>query len=252
MTNREKVVQLLNSLETGESGPVSYINPKKYIQHNLDAADGLAGLGKLLQQLPKGSAKVKVVRAFEEGDYVFTHTDYNFFGPKIGFDVFRFENGLIVEHWDNLQETVEKTPSGHTMVDGPNTVQDVGRTLANKELVRSFVSDILVSGKMEKLAGYFDGDDYIQHNPQVADKLSGLGAALQAMAKQGITMKYDKIQKVFGEGNFVLVLSEGEFAGKHSAFFDLFRVEKGKIAEHWDVIQTIPPKEEWKNSNGKF
>ena len=35
----------------------------------------------------------------------FLHTDYNFFGPKIGFDIFRFEDGKIVEHWDNLQET---------------------------------------------------------------------------------------------------------------------------------------------------
>lgn len=252
MTNREKVVQLLKSIETGDPGPVSYINPKKYIQHNLSAADGLAGFGALLKQLPKGSAKVKVIRAFEDGDFVFAHTDYDFFGPKIGFDVFRFESGLIVEHWDNLQETVEKTPSGHTMVDGPATARDLDKTQSNKALVRTFVSDILVNGKMDRLAGYFDGDNYIQHNPQVADKVSGLGAALQAMAKQGITMKYDKTHKVLGEGNFVLALSEGSFAGKHSAFYDLFRVEDGRIAEHWDVIQAIPPKEEWRNPNGKF
>jgi predicted SnoaL-like aldol condensation-catalyzing enzyme len=47
-------------------------------------------------------------------------------------------------------------------------------------------------------------------------------------------------------------MSEGQFAGKHSAFFDLFRVQNGKIAEHWDIIETIPPKAEWKNGNGKF
>jgi predicted SnoaL-like aldol condensation-catalyzing enzyme len=252
MTNREKVVQLLKSIETGESGPVAYINPNKYIQHNLGAADGLAGFGALLQQLPKGSAKVRVVRAFEDGDFVFTHTDYDFFGPKIGFDVFRFENGLIVEHWDNLQEKVEKTPSGHTMIDGPTQAEEIGKTQANKTLVQAFVTDILVHGKMEKLAGYYDGDRYIQHNPHIADKVSGLGAALQAMAKQGLTMKYDTIHRVLGEGQFVLVMSEGAFAGKPTAFYDLFRVENGKIAEHWDVIESIPPKEEWKNANGKF
>ena len=252
MTNREKVVQLLKSIETGEAGPVAYINPNKYIQHNLAAADGLAGFGALLQQIPKGSAKVNVIRAFEDGDFVFTHTEYDFFGPKIGFDVFRFENGLIVEHWDNLQETVAKTPSGHTMIDGPTKAEEIGKTHANKTLVQAFVTDILVNGKMEKLAGYYDGDHYIQHNPQIADKVSGLGAALQAMAKQGITMKYAKIHKVLGEGNFVLVLSEGAFAGKPTSFYDLFRVENGKIAEHWDVMESIPPKEEWKNPNGKF
>ncbi len=252
MSNREKVVQLLKSIETGESGPVAYINANKYTQHNLGVSDGLAGFGALLQQLPKGSAKVNVVRAFEDGDFVFTHTDYNFFGPKIGFDVFRFEKGLIVEHWDNLQETVAKTPSGHTMVDGPTKAEEIEKTQANKTLVKAFVTDILVNGKMDKLAGYYDGDHYIQHNPQIADKVSGLGAALQAMAKQGITMKYDKIHKVLGEGNFVLVMSEGAFAGKPTSFFDLFRVENAKIAEHWDVMETIPATEEWKNSNGKF
>jgi predicted SnoaL-like aldol condensation-catalyzing enzyme len=72
------------------------------------------------------------------------------------------------------------------------------------------------------------------------------------MAKQGVTMKYDHIHKVLGEGNFVLVASEGTLAGQHTAFFDLFRVENGKIAEHWDTIEPIPAKAQWKNSNGKF
>lgn len=105
MNNTEKVVALLKSIETGDAAPVAYINPTHYTQHNLGAADGLAGFGALLQALPKGSAKVNTVRAFQDGDYVVAHTDYNFFGPKIGFDVFRFENGQIVEHWDNLQQT---------------------------------------------------------------------------------------------------------------------------------------------------
>jgi predicted SnoaL-like aldol condensation-catalyzing enzyme len=45
------------------------------------------------------------IRVFQDGDFVFAHTEYDFFGPKIGFDIFRFEKGLIVEPWDNLQET---------------------------------------------------------------------------------------------------------------------------------------------------
>jgi predicted SnoaL-like aldol condensation-catalyzing enzyme len=47
---------------------------------------------------------VNTVRVLQDGDFVATHTEYNFFGPKAGFDIFRFENGLIVEHWNNLQE----------------------------------------------------------------------------------------------------------------------------------------------------
>ncbi len=252
ISEKEQVVALLKSIETGAQEPAGYVNPDKYIQHNLGVADGLAGFGALLAQLPEGSAKVNTVRVFQDGDYVFTHTDYNFFGPKIGFDIFRFENGKIVEHWDNLQETASPNPSGHTMIDGATQITDLDKTEANKTLVRNFVDDILVNGKMDKLAGYFDGDNYIQHNPQIPDQLSGLGAKLGEWAAEGITMKYDKIHKVLGEGNFVLVVSEGHLAGNHNSFYDLFRVENGKIAEHWDVIETIAPQDTWKNNNGKF
>ena len=251
-TKKQQVVNLLKAIETGAAEPVAVINPNKYTQQNLSAEDGLAGFGKLLQQLPKGSVKVNTVRIFEDGNYVFAHTDYNFFAPKIGFDIFRFEDDKIVEHWDNLQTTSGPNPSGHTMTDGTTAITDLDKTEANKTLVRNFVDDILVNGRMEKLAGYFNGDNYIQHNPQIPDQLSGLGKAIGDMAKAGITMKYDQIHKVFGEGNFVLVVSEGHLGGKHSSFYDLFRVENSKIAEHWDTIEEVPSKEQWKNNNGKF
>lgn len=105
---KQQVTELLHSIETGDQRPVSYINPTKYIQHNLAVADGLAGFGATLQALPKGTAKANVVRVFQDGDFVFTHTEYNFFGPKIGFDIFRFEDGKIVEHWDVIEPLMPK------------------------------------------------------------------------------------------------------------------------------------------------
>ncbi len=253
ISNREKVVALVKSIETGAHEPVAYINPTKYIQHNLGVADGLAGFGAVLPQLPPNTAKANTVRAFQDGDFVFTQTDYNFFGPKIGFDIFRFEDGKIVEHWDNLiEKPTSPNPSGHTMIDGPTEIKDLDKTEPNKAFVKGFIEDILVNGKMEKIGGYFDGDNYIQHNPQIGDGLSGLGKAMQYMASKGISMKIDKVHRVLGEGNFVLVVSEGTFGGVPTSYYDLFRVENGKIAEHWDVMETIAAKAEWKNANGKF
>lgn len=253
ISNKEKAIALLNAIETGDQKAVGYVNAENYTQHNLAVADGLAGFGALLQSLPKGSAKVNVVRAFEDGEYVFTHTDYNFFGPKVGFDVFRFENGLIVEHWDNLGEKLEQAnPSGRTQLDGFTEVKEVDRTEENKALVANFVNTILVNGQYDKLGEFFGGDNYIQHNTAIADGLSGLGAALETMAKQGIKMEYSTNHIVLGEGNFALAISEGKFAGTDTSYYDLFRVENGKIVEHWDVMETILPKEQWKNNNGKF
>ncbi len=252
-SKKEKVVALIKSIETGAHEPVAYINPNKYIQHNLGVADGLAGFGQVLQALPPNSAKAQTVRAFQDGDFVFTHTNYNFFGPKIGFDIFRFEDGLIVEHWDNLQETPKSlNPSGHSMIDGSTEIKDLSKTEANKTLVKNFLEDILINGQMDKIGKYFDGDKYIQHNPQIADGLSGLGHALEFMASQGLVMKFDNVHKVLGQGNFVLAVSEGSFGGAPTSFYDLFRIENGKIAEHWDVIEPIAAKETWKNKNGKF
>ncbi|MBU2973447.1 nuclear transport factor 2 family protein [Zobellia sp. B3R18] len=253
VSNEEKVIQLLKSIETGAQEPAAYINPYNYVQHNLEVADGIAGFIATLQALPPNSAKVNTVRTFEDGDYIFTHTDYNFFGPKIGFDVFRFENGLIVEHWNNLQVTPEQpNPSGHTMIDGTTEITDLDKTEENKTLVRNFITDILINGNMDKIGNYFEGDQYIQHNPSIADGLSGLGSALAAMAEQGVTMEFSVIHKVLGQGNFVLSISEGHFGGAHTSYYDLFRVENGKIAEHWDVIETIAPEADRKNTNGKF
>jgi predicted SnoaL-like aldol condensation-catalyzing enzyme len=252
-SKKQMVTDLLKSIETGDPAPVGYINPNKYIQHNLSAKDGLQGFGELMAQLPPHSAAINTVRVFQDGDTVFTHSDVNFFGPKIGVDILRFENDKIVEHWDNLQEKpAGPNPSGHTMTDGPTQAKDLALTDQNKKLIRQFVENVFINGKMDQMAGYFNGDRYTQHNPQIGDGLSGLGQAFQAWAAQGITVKFDKIHKVLGEGDFVLVVSEGVFADQPTSFYDMFRVENGKIAEHWDTVETIPPKSAWQNQNGKF
>ena len=251
-TNRTKAVELLKSIETGDHAPVAYINPGNYTQHNLDVADGLAGFGAVLAQLPEGSARVEVIRAFEDDDYVFTHTKYNFFGPKAGFDIFRFEDGLIVEHWDNLQEIATTSASGRTQFDGPTEVVDLDKTDANKALVKGFVNDVLLGVAPQKITDYISTDYYAQHNPSVKDGLDGLGEALKSLADAGMPMVYDANHKILGEGNFVLSVSDGTFLNKHVAYYDLFRIEDGKIVEHWDTIQEIPAKSEWKNNNGKF
>lgn len=75
------------------------------------------------------------------------------------------------------------------------------------------------------------------------------------MAENDVIVRYDKIHKVLGEGNFVLVVNEGisgKGNGEPTSFYDLFRVENGKIAEYWDVVETIAPKDSWKNINGMF
>jgi predicted SnoaL-like aldol condensation-catalyzing enzyme len=65
-------------------------------------------------------------------------------------------------------------------------------------------------------------------------------------------VKYDRVRMVLGEGNFILVVAEGGFGGRPTAYYDMYRIQGGKIAEHWDVFEAIPSCADWKNSNGKF
>lgn len=253
LSNKEKAIALIESLQTGSPEPIGYINPEKYIQHNLAVGDGLAGFGAVVANAPAGGFKAEVIRACEDGDYVFLHTKYDFFGPKAGFDVFRFEDGLIVEHWDNLGEITPPNPSGRTQFDGPASIEDLDKTADNKQVVANFVKDVLQDGKAELLTSYLNASKYLQHNSGIADGLDGLGAALQYFAANNLVMIYDQVHKVLGEGNFVLTMSEGKFGtGDHVAFYDLFRLEQGLIVEHWDIIEPIPAPSDWKNANGKF
>ncbi|MFT6984323.1 MAG: putative SnoaL-like aldol condensation-catalyzing enzyme [Psychromonas sp.] len=73
-----------------------------------------------------------------------------------------------------------------------------------------------------------------------------------ALAKADMLMVYSRNHKILGEGNFVLSIGEGLFMNKQVAFYDLFRLQNGKIVEHWDTVQNIPAVADWKNSNGKF
>ena len=54
------------------------------------------------------------------------------------------------------------------------------------------------------------------------------------------------------DGDYALACSEGSFGGVPTTYYDLFRVENGFIAEHWDVMETLAAKETWQNQNGKF
>jgi len=227
-----------------------------YIQHNPYVPTGPEPLLDMVPLLKEANFKANNVRLLAEGDLVVAHTLYEnaqlFGGEKmVAFDVFRVEAGKLAEHWDNLQAYVpaSKTASGNSMIDGATEITDLDKTAENKALVLAFVDDILVNGKGEKINDYL-APQYIQHNPQVPSTVDGLLGALKSMAEAGIEMKYDKTHLTVAEGNFVFVASEGSFGGKHTAFYDLFRVEDAQIIEHWDVISQIPV--DAANGNGKF
>lgn len=135
MNRKAQTIALLQSIETKDAEAMRALNPEHYMQHNLNIASGVEGITRVVQQQPPQGFKAKVIRVFEDGDYTFAHTAYHFFGPKVGFDVFRWEDGLIVEHWDNLAEIAPPNGSGRTQLDGNTTSPiSIKRRKTNKSL----------------------------------------------------------------------------------------------------------------------
>ena len=256
MTNKEKALALIGTFVSGDTVKAKELLAPGYIQHNLAFGTGADAFVAAVEGLAQAPVKTTVnnIRAFEDGDKVFLQTVYNFAGAgeQVGFDVFRFdEDGKIAEHWDNLADKAAPNPSGHTQIDGTLEKKDVDKEETRK-VVAGFVGDVLRGENPDKLTSYYDGDKYIQHNTSIADGLSGLGAALEAMAKQGISMVYNKTHMVLADGDYALACSEGTFGGVPTTYYDLFRVENGFIAEHWDVMETLADKSTWANENGRF
>ena len=256
MTNKEKALALIGTFVSGDTAKAKELLAPGYIQHNLAFGTGADAFVAAVEGLAQAPVKTTVnnIRAFEDGDKVFLQTVYNFAGAgeQVGFDVFRFDaDGKIAEHWDNLADKAAPNPSGHTQIDGTLEKKDVDREETRK-VVAGFVGDVLRGENPDKLTSYYDGDKYIQHNTSIADGLSGLGAALEAKAKQGISMVYNKTHMVLADGDYALACSEGTFGDVPTTYYDLFRVENGFIAEHWDVMETLADKSTWANENGKF
>ena len=256
-TQIEKALALIGTFASGDAELAASLLDEDYIQHNLAYGTGRDAFVASVEGLAAApeATTVENIRAFEDGEYVFLHTVYNFAGAgeQVAFDIFRFdEDGEIVEHWDNLAALAGENPSGHTQIDGTAEIADLDKTGENRELVENFLYDVMQGNNPDKTADYFDGDAYIQHNTAIADGVSGLSEALAALAGQGVEMIYDEVHMVLAQGNFVLAVSEGTYGGAPTSYYDLWRVEGGKIAEHWDVMETIADESTWQNENGKF
>jgi predicted SnoaL-like aldol condensation-catalyzing enzyme len=120
----------------------------------------------------------------------------------------------------------------------------------NKKVVLDFYEKGLNQKDFEAAAKHF-GPKYIQHNPTAPDGIEGFKAFI-AMRKEKTPNARSEIKRAFADGDFVIlhVESHREPGDRGVAIVDIFRLENGKLVEHWDVIQPIPEKSA--NSNGMF
>ena len=227
-----------------------------FIQHDPGIADGLAGMKSFAAEVASSpAADITIYRTLVDGDFVLLHSRYQgvarYAGPAIAFDLFRFKDGKIVEHWGAQEPETPPNLSGRTQVDGPTEVLDREKTEANRTLVRTYRETVMVSLRFDRIEEFIEGAHYAQHASKIGDGIARLRDRIASVAKEGGQL-YLAPRRFVAEGNFVLVLTEGDLPSGPTALYDLFRVENGKIVEHWDVLTPIPPRDQWKNSNGPF
>jgi predicted SnoaL-like aldol condensation-catalyzing enzyme len=257
-TSKKPIVgTFLGAVLQGDVDTMREVANADYIQHNPFIPTGLEPFIDLLPVLAEAGTTAENIRMFEDGNYVFMHNIWRNAAPfgadeMVSFDIVRVdENGKVAEHWDAMTPLVTETVSGRTQTDGPTEVTDLDQTEANKALAVALIEDVLMGKDPAKITDYISAESYAQHNPQIADGLDGIVAAVEALTAQGNMFVYTDIHAVLGEGNFVLTVSEGEWSGQTHAFYDLFRMDDGMIVEHWDVIQPVPT-EGLANTNGMF
>lgn len=242
-------VALINSMEPGDVDTfLRLTNPDRYVQHSAHSPDGQAATAAMYPMVA-GNVHAQVARAFQDGDFAVVHADLTMFGQDlVTFQIWRFEDGIAVEHWENTQPLAGPNPSGHTMTDGATEIADLDQTEANHALVQGLLETVFVGGAFDRIGDFISTESYVQHNPAVADGIDGLMAASDALAN----IHFVEVHRVLAQGNFVLGLSEIRLGDTPAAAYDLFRVADGRIVEHWDVIAPIEPQADWQNPNGKF
>ena len=127
---------------------------------------------------------------------------------------------------------------------------ETSQEAANKRTVIAFYDKALNDKDFAGASAYLGGR-YTQHNPTAADGPEGLRGFIQFL-KDKFPQSHNEMVQAFADGDFVIlhvhsVRTPGT-AGR--AIVDIFKLEKGKVVEHWDVVQDVPDKAA--NTNGMF
>ena len=136
------------------------------------------------------------------------------------------------------------------LASGPALAADASQQEQNKRNVVEFYEKAINDKDFEAASRYM-GPHYIQHNPGAADGAEGLKAFL-AFLREKFPGSHSEIKRVFADGDYVIlhVHNVPTPGSRGNAIIDIFKLENGKVVEHWDVRQEIP--EQSANSNTMF
>ena len=243
--------QLFNQADPAVIGNAidQYFGPT-YKQHNPTDPDGVDALRGFVIFLHTTfpQLQTQVERVIAEGDLVLLQSNAVAIPGTKGqniIDIFRVKNGRIVEHWDNLSNVSDTTVSGHdqfsTISSPHNGIADPkASTVVNELIVRSYFAAVTKYHDL-RAVDLIDARNLYQHDPNIGD---GAAATRQYYANIFAANPHAtfKVARVIAEGDLVAVHSHFQRTATDlgQSVIDIFRVQRGKIVEHWDGIQDVP------------
>lgn len=253
----------LQAFDEQDKTQIPILYDTNFIQHSPFIADGLAGLEANYDVYSNAVAKItrESIRIAAQGDLVAVQGRVSvsiFDGgePSIVYDLFRIQDGKIIEYWSVKQKEPNPAVSpvnGNTMVDGGG---DLSKKMTQAELdrntqtVNDFINRGFAQGDKAHLATLF-GEEYIQHNPRIPN---GADVILSFITQgQGFPAEV-KLTIAMGDLVFALVHYD-DFTGNTNGVgtVDVFRLDdNGKAIEHWDASQAIPADADFAHDNGFF
>ena len=234
----EKAKQFLRGAARGDPDLVTQqVDPDTYVDHDPNRVTNALGLWKHVDSMAKNSVAYQLLRILHDGPFVVIQHRGSVPGRRIVFEVFRFDAGLIVEHWCFSSTDGPPNKSGHTQFDGPTEPEDASRTEANKSTVEDYYDTVHVKGRHCEARRWFQGNLMIRHEPGVADGVDEFLRDLSILARD---RTIDEIKILVSQGDFVFVVARGTFRGEPCAYVELYRVEAAKIVEHWGFPVSVP------------
>jgi predicted SnoaL-like aldol condensation-catalyzing enzyme len=107
----------------------------------------------------------------------------------------------------------------------------------NRNIIKDFVNIVTKEKDVDAAAAKYISPNYIEHNPDGASGIEGFKGLWKLLtAPEAVT----ETKRIAADGNLVFTHGKGFWDGKNYAFADIYRLEDGKIVEHWDVLQEIP------------
>lgn len=238
MTRVDRAVATLRGIAARDPAMATAHLAPGFLDHDpVSGSGGADGLRALVAALPARPSRLEVARVVEDGPLVVVHGRGRT-GDEVFFDAFRFEDELVAEHWTFQAPAASPNASGHSQTDGPAAPDPRADTEASKAMVRNYYQTVHIGGDHGAVRRFMAGEVQIRHEPGVRDGVAAFEADLAVLTRD---RTIDTVVLLAGQGDLVFIAARGTHEGRPCAYLDLYRVERGKLVEHWGFPQELSP-----------